>query len=235
MIRSTLNERKGRQFAFPAVVTAMDEFQLKSPLLDSLIENWLSIARRVIIVIGRDSHMDERKGVRIYRSKTNDIYLRDVIEAGVSTMNTDADVMVLMDPMCQMRLNIIKVFDPIKKRNLGISWAAASLAVQLDHDGTPGDVDTTGIRWFAAPSTMWSRMIPRLSANVPFTHPVWSGTAASLFGKNIHYQKYHDVTSLFAVARLAGPDNPSVSTAGFGSLTFNPPTLSYVDRLSQVG
>lgn len=220
-----------RPFLFPVIATAATDEQLRSPYFKPVLENWLSIARRVVIAVGRDSSAPVAKGVRVLRMRTNELFLRDVVVEAVNQLNTPAEAMVLIDPMCQMRLDLMHIFQIAKKRSFGASWVAASLAVALDEKGDALEVENEGLRWFCSSANVWNQMAAELPSNVPFTHPVWSGTVANWCSRRIHYPRYHDVTSLYAVARLPGPTNDEAPSAGWGTLTFNPPVQSYVENL----
>lgn len=213
---------------FPVLVTAATQAQLHDPAFAKAVAAWHGRVQRVRVLVPERAVTKEYRGITYIRAKADTLYLAEVVRQAVLALDHQHSSVVVCDPLVGFSAPLVAMLHPqfLGSRNLGNAWMATAQAIQLDESGEGGPLEESLLRWFAGAANAWKVLQDDLPANIPFVQPVWSGWLATWCQRRISRHRYHDVTAQHAVVSWM-PEVGAVDTAGYGPLTFNPPTLAY--------
>ena len=217
---------------FPAMLTGATQAHLSDPHFPEFAARWVERIARVMVVVPKNAKVQELRGIRYLRSRSNELTLNEVLSLGLHYV--DATVpLILQDPLVVTGAAALSVFGIAEQRYLGKAWVAASSALVLDDTGRQGDhVESVGIRWFCGSRNCLVQIHKHLNPNIPFVWPLWSGIIAYGATRHVLKARYHDITSLIAIGCRTDQDpTEPVESTGFGLTVFNPPRQSYVDNV----
>lgn len=220
-----------KPLTFDVLATAATAEQVTSPAFAACVENWTTIAKRIVIVVLVGTKVPDFKKVRIIRVSFPEVTLGQVISAGVTAIMNPNDSLIIADPFCVFGTKALAVLAIATDKQLGTSWMVTGSAVKLDKPtDTDGPLETEILRFFIAPHNIWNFAARTLPTNILFRSPLWGATLGTWALDRVPKGKYHDITELGAVAVLPHVEPEPPGLEGFGRLTFNPPELSYVKR-----
>lgn len=219
---------------FPTLVTAATQRDLDDPAFPMVVANWKERAARVRCLIPSDAKAQDRPGVIFVRQKGTEIFLRDVIDWVVRSLDPLHDTAVVCDPLVVMSPAALQVIAPKFRqlRNLGSAYMATAQAIKLDADGNGSEIEEDALRWFAGAANTWRQMFASetlpVPPTIPWRSPIWGGWMAGWCQRRLTEMRYFDVTTSKAIGS-AMPAVGEYSAAGVPGFTLNPPAKRYAE------
>lgn len=223
-----------KQIKIQSFATAATADELANPAFPVCLESWRPLAGAITVVIPANVEPPDIKKVRFVKSSDTSLRLADVIKYGIDTRNGYAQDMMVLDPLCYVREEILYGYDIAVKRHMGQAWMATGQCVMLDSiESEGGEWGTDALRYFWATQTIWGHISKalELQPNTPFQSPTWGGYIGNwaVTGRPMMDRaRYHNVTDLRAVACLA---KPAKAVEGYGNIVTAPPATNHAARL----
>ena len=223
-----------KQPKFPILVTGATRAVLASPLFIQVLEHWVELASRIVVVIPQGSTPPPIRKVRFVQVSKNIPMLSDVVQAVIDATDYVLSTAAIVDPFTVFKWDVFQIFELAKRRQLSLSWMATAHPIRLMSFDEPTGLDETQLSFFCAPESIWQFMNNRKPPeHVPFISPAWSGWLARWSSQHVHTHKYHDVTDLKAIGVLEDAPVEDVALDGIGQLTFNPPPRNYIVKAAR--